>query len=148
MSKNYRSWKSHPRRRKVPKNWDASFKPTIRNITNLDDATNDSNPLPSDLFIVNLRKTDYIRILKALYLYGEKFGDANWQQWRMEIRTTVLKALTPDLKNHDIVGVKLKLKDWRSIWKYAHKTCHEINTNWLIWFHSFSKTIVTQIKNQ
>jgi hypothetical protein len=147
MSKKHGRWYGRPH--EPPKNWHMPEKPAIRKVTgSFDDLP--FQPAPKDetgLVAITLTNGHWVAILKALQLYGETHGDADWQHWRLGVRSEILGTVNANRDDGQPVAVKLSLDDWRNIWQQVCTVCQQQGEEWASWFGWLSATMTKQIKD-
>lgn len=126
-----------------PLNWDKLESPIIRQLAGSD------APAPTEPFItVRLAASDWIMVLKALYLYGQQTQDADWEEWRLAIRAIILEAVDAQQPGEASVAFTFTLPNWRQIWRAARDAAQQQGAGWQPWFQHFDQQLTPQIQKQ
>lgn len=149
--KGYGYWRGRPN--EPPLNWNTPGRPVIRKVASSSYDVPSAQVLrgtskqdDSQSIAVTLTNDHWIRILKALYKYGQSHGNADWEEWRMKVRRAILGGVNANRDKTQPVTVRLSIEDWRAIWQQVHTASQELGDNWCTWFDWLSQTMAAQIK--
>ena len=143
MSKSYRPWYGRPN--KPPENWHTPDSPVVRRVIwrSGDDADSEIR----DLVVVSFKSEAWVRILKALYLYGQAYDDEEWHTWYGLVRRVILRAVDSYLDDRwTKVEVSLDIEEWRKLWQAVRTACYEYNEDWVRWFRWLTQQMTKQIE--
>lgn len=143
MSKRYGFWRGRPN--EPPLNWHKPHEPVVRKVVDGDDdEARDTSPFKS----VWLPSSQWVNILRALYLYGQKHGDPDWEEWRVDVRALILAKVDPECTHNTPIKIDFTVNNWRRIWKALKMATADENEWWQGWFEWISENMTNQIVGQ